>query len=80
MNLKTTTASAKFKYAPSEDWYFEGGYQFQRADRHIHSVVNRITDKNGNYDTYHSGGATAAYRFDLPSGYLKAVTGAKSQL
>ena len=74
MNLKTTTASAKFKYAPSEDWYFEGGYQFQRADRHIHSVVNRITDKNGNYDTYHSGGATAAYRFDLPSGYLKAVT------
>ena len=74
MNLKTTTVSAKFKYAPVEHWYFEGGMQFQRADRHTHSVVNRIKDKNGNYDTYASGGATAAYRFDLPSGYLKAVT------
>ena len=28
----------------------------------------------GDYYTQHSGGATAAYRFDLPSGYLKANT------
>ncbi|MDO5046873.1 TonB-dependent receptor [Campylobacter sp.] len=74
MKLKTTMLSAKFKYYPLEDWYFEGGFAWQRADRDIHSIVNRIKDKNGNYDTYHSGGATAAYRFDLPSGYLKAVT------
>ena len=85
MTLKTTTASAKFKYAPLEHWYFEGGMQFQRADRHIHSVVNYLIprgrtfqgvtyQRDGDYVTRHSGGATAAYRFDLPSGYLKAVT------
>jgi len=85
MTLKTTTASAKFKYAPLEHWYFEGGMQFQRADRHIHSVVNYLIprgrtfrgvtyQKDGDYVTRHDGGATAAYRFDLPSGYLKAVT------
>ena len=97
MTLKTTTASAKFKYAPLEHWYFEGGMQFQRADRDIHSVVNYLIPrggfyptnpnppfspiassvyytKDGDYVTRHSGGATAAYRFDLPSGYLKAVT------
>ena len=97
MTLKTTTASAKFKYAPLEHWYFEGGMQFQRADRDIHSVVNYLIPrggfyptnpnppfspiassvyytKDGDYVTRHHGGATAAYRFDLPSGYLKAVT------
>jgi tonB-dependent receptor domain protein len=29
-DLKTTTASVKFKYAPTERWYFEGGYQWQK--------------------------------------------------
>jgi tonB-dependent receptor domain protein len=95
MSLKTTTASLKAKYAPNDNWYFEGGFQFQRADRDIHSVVNYLiprggfypTDNNGkptkssvyykkdgDYVTNHSGGASAAYRFDLPSGYLKATT------
>ena len=64
MTLKTTTASAKFKYAPLEHWYFEGGMQFR-------SVTYQ---RDGDYVTRHDGGATAAYRFDLPSGYLKAVT------
>ncbi len=31
--METTTASAKFKFAPHEAWYFEGGYQYQRAIR-----------------------------------------------
>ena len=81
MHLKTTTASAKFKYSPTDRLYFEGGFQFQRADRDTHGVVNYILPsthpqytKPGDYQTRHSGGATAAYRFDLPSGYLKANT------
>ena len=81
MHLKTTTASAKFKYSPTDQLYFEGGFQFQRADRDTHGVVNYILPsthpqytKPGDYQTRHSGGATAAYRFDLPSGYLKANT------
>jgi tonB-dependent receptor domain protein len=85
MNLKTTTASAKFKYAPLEHWYFEGGMQFQRADRDTHTIVNYLIPrggsafgqhytKDGDFAIRHGGGATAAYRFDLPSGYLKAVT------
>jgi len=81
MHLKTTTASAKFKFTPTDKWYLEGGFQFQRADRDTHGVVNYILPsthtqytKPGDYYTQHSGGATAAYRFDLPSGYLKANT------
>jgi len=81
MHLKTTTASAKFKFTPTDKWYFEGGFQFQRADRDTHGIVNYILPsthpqytKPGDYQTRHSGGATAAYRFDLPSGYLKANT------
>ncbi|AKT92453.1 TonB-dependent receptor [Campylobacter gracilis] len=81
MHLKTTTASAKFKFTPTDKWYLEGGFQFQRADRDTHGVVNYILPsthpqytKPGDYKTRHSGGATAAYRFDLPSGYLKANT------
>ncbi len=81
MHLKTTTASAKFKYSPTDRLYFEGGFQFQRADRDTHGVVNYILPsthpqytKPGDYYTQHSGGATAAYRYDLPSGYLKANT------
>ena len=81
MHLKTTTASAKFKYSPTDRLYFEGGFQFQRADRDTHGVVNYILPsthpqytKSGDYYTQHSGGATAAYRYDLPSGYLKANT------
>lgn len=31
--MKTTTASAKFKYAPFDALYFEGGYQWQEAIR-----------------------------------------------
>nr|WP_314167218.1 TonB-dependent receptor [uncultured Campylobacter sp.] len=103
MRLKTTTASAKFKFTPTDKWYLEGGFQFQRTDRDIHSVVNYLLPEGfdcanyaalpnnrkppicvanpnakwtqpGDYYTQHSGGATAAYRFDLPSGYLKANT------
>ena len=81
MHLKTTTASAKFKFMPTDKWYLEGGFQFQRADRDTHGVVNYILPSThpqytqpGDYYTQHSGGATAAYRFDLPSGYLKANT------
>ena len=81
MHLKTTTASAKFKYSPLDQLYFEGGFQFQRADRDTHGIVNYILPsthpkytKPGDYQTRHGGGATAAYRFDLPSGYLKANT------
>ena len=81
MHLKTTTASAKFKFTPTDKWYLEGGFQFQRADRDTHGVVNYILPsthpqytKPGDYQTRHSGGAMAAYRFDLPSGYLKANT------
>ncbi len=81
MHLKTTTASAKFKFTPTDKWYLEGGFQFQRSDRDTHGVVNYILPsthpqytKPGDYQTRHSGGATAAYRFDLPSGYLKANT------
>ena len=81
MHLKTTTASAKFKFTPTDKWYLEGGFQFQRADRDTHGIVNYILPsthpqytKPGDYQTRHSGGATAAYRFDLPSGYLKTNT------
>ena len=59
--------------------------QFQRADRDTHTIVNYLIPrggsafgqhytKDGDFAIRHGGGATAAYRFDLPSGYLKAVT------
>ena len=31
--MRTITASGKFKYAPTDRWYFEGGYQWQKAIR-----------------------------------------------
>ena len=31
--MRTITASGKFKYAPTDAWYFEGGYQWQKAIR-----------------------------------------------
>lgn len=37
-DLKTKTASIKFKYAPTERWYFEGGYQWQEAIRDMYSI------------------------------------------
>ena len=31
--MRTITASGKFKYAPTDRWYLEGGYQWQKAIR-----------------------------------------------
>ncbi|MCD8213846.1 MAG: TonB-dependent receptor [Campylobacter sp.] len=73
MNLENTMLSAKFKYAPLEHWYFEGGFAWQRIDRDTHRIMNVIKDNNGNFDVMHQGGISN-YRYELPSGYLKAVT------
>jgi len=49
MDLETTTASAKLKYSINPDWYFEGGYLYQRADRSIYGVSNTFTNNVGGY-------------------------------
>lgn len=49
MDLETTTASTKLKYSINPDWYFEGGYLYQRADRSIYGVSNTFTNNAGRY-------------------------------
>lgn len=49
MDLETTTASTKLKYSINPDWYFEGGYLYQRADRSIYGVSNIFTNNTGGY-------------------------------
>ncbi|EJP75303.1 MULTISPECIES: TonB-dependent receptor [Campylobacter] len=73
MNLKNKTASLKFMYSPGDIWYFEGGFAWQRFDRDTHRITNAIYDNNGNYRAHHIGGIPNA-RYELPNGYLKAVT------
>ena len=73
MNLKNTMLSAKLRYAPTDRWYFEGGFAWQRVDRDTHRIINDIYSNNGDFNVYHVGGIPN-YRYELPSGYLKAVT------
>ncbi|EEF14452.1 TonB-dependent siderophore receptor [Campylobacter rectus RM3267] len=73
MNLKKTMLSAKLRYAPTDRWYFEGGFAWQRVDRDTHRIINDIYSNNGDFNVYHVGGIPN-YRYELPSGYLKAVT------
>ena len=49
MDLETTTASTKLKYSINPDWYFEGGYLYQRSDRSIYGVSNTFTNNIGGY-------------------------------
>lgn len=73
MNLKNTMLSTKLRYAPTDRWYFEGGFAWQRVDRDTHRIINDIYSNNGDFNVYHVGGIPN-YRYELPSGYLKAVT------
>jgi iron complex outermembrane recepter protein len=66
MDLETTTASAKVKYDISNDWYFEGGYLFQRADRSLYTLSNTFTNNVGDYQSKQSL-STAAGRFEIQS-------------
>lgn len=70
MDLKTTTASAKVKYDIGNDWYFEGGYQFQRADRDVYVATNQFTNNVGGYKSTIDQ-ATGAYRFDINSWFTQ---------
>lgn len=77
-NLKTTTASAKFKYAPNENWYFEGGYQWQRAVRDMYGASNTLLNQNGDFRVSQSGGSGAASKFEASSWFLKGTTDFKT--
>ena len=73
-DLKTTTASVKFKYAPTERWYFEGGYQWQKAIRDMYGTDTSFINSNGDFTVAASGGNGAASRFDVQSWFAKATT------
>jgi tonB-dependent receptor domain protein len=73
-DLKTTTTSAKFKYAPTENWYFEGGYQWQKAIRDMYGTSKTFTNQNGDFEVKAGGGGGAASRFDVQSWFAKAIT------
>ena len=73
-NLKTTTASVKFKYAPTESWYFEGGYQWQKAIRDMYGTSKTFTNQNDDFSVAAGGGNGAASRFDVQSWFAKAAT------
>ena len=73
-DLKTTTASVKFKYAPTESWYFEGGYQWQKAIRDMYGTNKTFINQNGDFSVAASGGNGAASRFDVQSWFAKATT------
>ena len=73
-HLKTTTASAKLKYAPSENWYFEGGYQWQKAIRDMYTSNNDFLNSKGDFRVTQTGGSGASGRFDVDSWFLKGLT------
>lgn len=76
VNLTTKNASVKAKYAPSERWYFEGGFGVHRSDRDIFRVTNIITGNDGRYTQKHDGGMPrrAIYRVDIKSAFARGVT------
>ncbi|EAU00673.1 TonB-dependent receptor [Campylobacter curvus] len=76
VNLFSKNLSLKLKYAPSDRWYFEGGFGLHRNDRDIFRVTNIITGNNGEYSQKHDGGMpnTAIYRVDIKSAFAKATT------
>ena len=73
--LSTHTASAKLKYAPTDDLNLEGGYQWQRATRDMFSVSNQFTSANGDFDVYHNGGNGRGGTFETQSWFAKALGG-----
>lgn len=73
MDLETKTASIKLKYDITDNWYFEGGYLFQKADRAMYGVTNTFIDDNGGYNASQAR-STAASRFDLGSWIAKLQT------
>lgn len=73
-HLKTTTASVKLKYAPTENWYFEGGYQWQKAIRDMYGTDGKFLNQNGDYEVTKSGGSGASGRFDVDGWFLKGLT------
>ncbi|QPH99470.1 TonB-dependent receptor [Campylobacter concisus] len=73
-HLKTTTASVKLKYAPTENWYFEGGYQWQKAIRDMYGTDGKFLNQNGDYEVTKSGGSGPSGRFDVDSWFLKGLT------
>lgn len=66
MDLETTTASGKLKYDIGNDWYFEGGYLFQRVDRGQFLESNTFKDNSGDY-TASQPRSKAAGRFEVDS-------------
>ena len=71
--LTTHTTSTKFRYAPSDIWYFEGGYQWQRATRDMFSISNQFVNANGDFDVYHNGGNGRGGTFETQSWFAKTL-------
>jgi len=70
--LTTTTYSGKLKYDIADNWYAEGGYLTQRADRALYGLTNTYNSNSGTY-TSSVPAQTTATRFELDSymGYVK---------
>lgn len=70
--LTTTTYSGKLKYDIADNWYAEGGYLTQRADRALYGLTNTYNSNNGTY-TSSVPAQTTATRFELDSymAYIK---------
>ena len=70
--LTTTTYSGKLKYDIADNWYAEGGYLTQRADRALYGLTNTYNSNNGTY-TSSVPAQTAASRVELDSymAYIK---------
>lgn len=70
--LTTTTYSGKLKYDIADNWYAEGGYLTQRADRALYGLTNTFNSNNGTYTSAVTP-QTSAGRFELDSymGYVK---------
>lgn len=73
--LKTQTASVKLKYAPTDNWYFEGGYQWQNALRNMYGPSNTFLNSDGKFNVkedYTRSGASG--KFQVHSWFAKANT------
>ncbi|KHG34201.1 MAG: hypothetical protein OA34_06835 [Sulfurospirillum sp. MES] len=71
--LTTTTYSGKLKYDIADNWYAEGGYLTQRADRALYGLTNTFNSNSGTYTASTVNPSTAAGRFELDS-YMGYVT------
>ncbi|WP_169779369.1 TonB-dependent receptor [Campylobacter curvus] len=72
--LTTQTASAKFKYAPNEKWYFEGGYQWHSPVRNMNTARNTFINAKGDYTVSYSERDGGVPNPEVRSYFVKTTT------